>query len=226
VLCAYFAHSAVKKVFLDSLSRSSRLGGTEKEVNLKANMQKSSTRFRTPSAVIGIVIITGMVLSCENKIDVIPKSDLLTLPSVTVKDFETAYTDSGKLQLVLSSPLMEEYKNTSNPYTEFRSGIRVIFYDGRKEPAGSISSKYAKYTRPNNLWELKDSVVVVNEGNDKLETEVLYWDQQKDLIYTNRFVKITNEDQIVMGTGFESDPRLVKRRIRKVSATIYLKDEE
>jgi hypothetical protein len=39
-------------------------------------------------------------------------------------------------------------------------------------------------------------------------------------------VKITNEDEIVMGTGFESDSRLVKRRIKKVSATIYLKDEE
>ena len=64
------------------------------------------------------------------------------------------------------------------------------------------------------------------KGNDKLETEVLYWDELKDLIYSDRFVKITNEDQIVMGTGFESDPRLNKRKIKKVSATIYLKDEE
>jgi hypothetical protein len=29
-----------------------------------------------------------------------------------------------------------------------------------------------------------------------------------------------------MGTGFESDPHLNKRKIKKVSATIYLKDEE
>ena len=49
--------------------------------------------------------------------------------------------------------------------------------------------------------------------------------EPKDLIYSDRFVKITNEDQIVMGTGFESDPRLIRRKIKKVSATIYLKDE-
>jgi LPS export ABC transporter protein LptC len=126
----------------------------------------------------------------------------------------------------MSSPLMEQYLNNESPYYEFRSGIRVIFYNGKKNPEGTATSKYAKYTKSNNLWELRDSVVVINEGKDKLETEVLYWDQPKNLIYSDRFVKITNEDQIVLGTGFESDPKLTKRKIKKVSATIYLKDQE
>ena len=189
-------------------------------------MKHSSMKLRTLFLITVIVIVTGMVLSCENKIDLIPKSDLLTLPSLTVKDCETNYIDSGRLQLVMSFHLMEDYDNTSSPYSEFKSGIRVLYFDGKKDPVASVSAKYGKYYKTNNMWELKDSVVVVNEENDKLETEVLYWDQQKDLIYTDRFVKITNEDQIVMGTGFESDPRLAKRRIKKVTATIYLKDEE
>ena len=189
-------------------------------------MIHSSMKFRTPFLIIVIVILTGVVLSCENKINLIPKSDLLNLPSVTVKDFETVFTDSGRLQLVMSSSLLEKYDNKDFPYTEFRSGIKVVFHDGKKEPVASVTAKYAKYTKTNDLWELKDSVVMINESNDKLETEVLYWDEQKELIYTDRFVKITNEDQIVMGTGFESDQRLVKRRIKKVTATIYLKDEE
>ncbi len=175
---------------------------------------------------ITIIILSLVTFSCENKINVLPKSDLLTLPSLTVKDFETVFTDSGRIQLIMNSPLMEEHKNAEIPNTEFRLGIRVVFYDGKTDPVAKINSKYANYTKPDNLWELKDSVVVINEGKDKLETEVLYWDQQRDLIYTDRFVKITNEDQIVMGTGFESDARLVKRKIKKVSATIYLKDEE
>jgi len=58
-----------------------------------------------------------------------------------------------------------------------------------------------------------------------LETEQLFWDQEKDLIYTERLVKITNEDQTVIGTGFESDSKLNKRKIKNVSATIYLREE-
>lgn len=183
-------------------------------------------RFITFCLISTLIILSVLVISCENKVDVIPKSDLLTLPTSTGKDFETILTDSGKLQLIMYSSLVEQYENKEEPYTEFREGIKVVFYDGKKDPVASVTSKYAKYTKPNSLWELKDSVVVINEGNDKLETEVLYWDQKKDLIYTDRFVRITNEDQIVMGTGFESDPRLIRRRIKKVSATIYLKDEE
>jgi len=183
-------------------------------------------RLVTLSRLFFILLLLQIVLSCENKINLIPKSDLLTLPSLSVKDFETVYTDSGRLKLIMSAPLMEEHSNIEIPYYEFRSGIKVIFYDGGKGPSGTVTSKYAKYTKSSNLWELRDSVVVINADKDKLETEVLYWDEVKNLIYSDRFVKITNEDQIVMGTGFESDPRLNRRKIKKVSATIYLKDEE
>jgi len=173
-----------------------------------------------------IIFITGIVLSCESKNDIIPKSDLLTLPSLSVKDFETVFTDSGLVQLTLSAPIMEQYDNKDLPYTEFKSGIKVDFYDKKEAHAGSVISKYAKYTKTDNLWELRDSVIVVNDKNDKLETELLFWNQEKDFIYTDRFVKITNTDQIIQGFGFESDTHLQHRRMKKVSATIYLPDEE
>ena len=188
-------------------------------------MKHSSIRIR--AILLGAaIVISGIMLSCENKIDLIPKSDLLTLPSLTVKDFETVFSDSGLVQLILSSPLMEQYDNNDSPYSEFRSGIKVVFFDGQKEPVGSVTSKYGKFTNDDNLWELKDSVVVINESNDMLETELLFWNQVKDLIYTDRFVKITNEDQTIQGFGFESDSHLNNRKIRKVSATIYFNDEE
>jgi LPS export ABC transporter protein LptC len=189
-------------------------------------MKHPFPKFRIFIRALVILIIAIVIYSCENKINFIPSSDLLTLPSLSVKDVETVYNDSGRLKLILWAPLVEEYSHVESPYDEFRFGIKVVFYDVGKDPAGSVKAKYAKYTKSNSLWELRDSVVVINEGNDKLETEVLFWDETKNLIYSDRFVKITSEDQIVLGTGFESDPRLNKRKIKKVSATIYLKDQE
>ena len=103
--------------------------------------------------------------------------------------------------------------------------MEIEFYDGNKVPVANVTAKYAKYVDKEKLWELNDSVVVVNKSGDKLETEQLFWDQDKELIFTDRFVKITNEDQTVMGTGFESDPNLTRRKIKNVTATIYLHDE-
>jgi len=172
------------------------------------------------------VIFTSFLTSCKKKIEVIPKSDFLSYPSMTVRDFKTILTDSGKVQVIMSSPLLEEYKNNELTYDEFRHGIKVDFWDGKKIIVGSVTAKYAKYTKADNLWELRDSVVVVNENKDMLETELLFWNQQNDLIYTDRFVKITNVDQVIQGFGFESDSHLRHRKIKKVSATIYFPDEE
>jgi len=178
------------------------------------------------SAVTALIVIALGVFSCEKKSVEIQKIDILILPSQVGKDIKTVYTDSGKMQLVLNAPLMESYEKTENPYTEFKSGINVLFHDGQKEPVGSVSAKYAKYTDSKNLWELQDSVVAINENKEKLETELLFWDQKKNIIYTDRFVKITTEDQIIQGYGLESDPRLSKRRIKNLSATIYINEEE
>ncbi len=172
------------------------------------------------------LLFTALLLfSCEVKIEKTDSFDILTLPSISGKNINTVFTDSGKVQLIMSSPVMETWDNLGNPYTEFRHGMLIEFYDGQKEPVANVAAKYAKYIDSEKLWELDDSVVVVNKSGDRLETEQLFWDQEKERIYTDRFVKITNEDQTIMGTGFESDPKLTKRKIKNVSATIYLHDE-
>jgi LPS export ABC transporter protein LptC len=172
-----------------------------------------------------LFLLSIIVLSCESKIPVIPKSDLLTLPTTSAKDFRMTLIDSGRIQLILTSPLLEKFDKTDPPYAEFPNGIKVDVYNGKDRPEGKVTAKYAKCTN-NNLWELRDSVVIVNEKNEKLETELLFWNQEKDRIYTDRFVKITNEDIISQGIGFESDTHLSKRKIFKVTADISLKNEE
>jgi LPS export ABC transporter protein LptC len=180
---------------------------------------------------ISLLIISGLVSlvflsnSCEAKIGKVEGFEILSLPSLTGRNITTVFDDSGKVKMIMSAPVMEEWDNFGSPYTEFREGMKIMFHDGHKEPIATASAKYAKFVEKDNLWELDDSVVIVNESGDKLETEQLFWDRDKNIVFTERFVKITNEDQTVLGTGFESDPQLTRRRIKNVTATIYLHDE-
>ena len=176
------------------------------------------------STIFALIILSMIVISCENKIPVIPKSDLLTLPSLTGKGIYTVMTDSGQIQLKMSTPLVEKYDKADHPYSEFRLGIKVVLFN-KQDDSVIVTAKYAKCT-DNNLWELRDSVVVINENNEKLETEILFWNQDKDLIYTDRFVKMTSEDQVMQGIGFESDSHLNKRKILKPTAEIYFNQDE
>lgn len=187
-------------------------------------MKKSAT-IRKYSYLI-LVLTTAGLLSCEKKTDRIANSDILNLPTLTVKNFSTVFADSGKIQMVMSAPLMESYENREDPYSEFRMGLDIIYYDGKKDSVGRVTSKYARYTNKKKLWELRDSVEVTNfDSNYRIETEELFWDQQKDIFFNDRFLKFSSDDQIVYGNGFESDSRLNKRKIRNVSGPIYLRDE-
>jgi LPS export ABC transporter protein LptC len=162
-----------------------------------------------------ILFIASFLISCEKKMGVIKNDEILLLPTTTVKNFETVYSDSSKLQLILSSPLMESYSRDKPSYAEFKKGLKVLFYDGHKEPIASFTSKYAKYLDNIKLWE-------VNEKNERLETELLYWDQNKDQVYTDRFVRITSKDDVVMGIGMKSNSRFTNWWIINSSAKISM----
>jgi LPS export ABC transporter protein LptC len=137
-------------------------------------------------------------------------------------------SDSGRIEVKLTAPLMEQWENVDDPYWEFRKGLRVEYYDKDTIPHGNVTAKYGKYDVKSDTWILKDSVVVINEDDDKLETELLNWDRKKDLIYTDRFVKLTRikTEEIIQGFGFESDSHLRRQKIKKVSAIIYIETEE
>ncbi|MBE0674620.1 MAG: LPS export ABC transporter periplasmic protein LptC [Bacteroidales bacterium] len=173
------------------------------------------------------VLLTGaaIFLSCDRNLDTLANYDVQTLPSLTVKNFETVHTDSGKIQLLLRSPLMERYTREKEPYNEFPQGVEVIFYDGKKEQVASLSARYAKYMETKKMWELRYDVKAMNINGELLETELLYWEEEKELVYTERFIRITGPERIISGTGFQSDTRFSQWEIRNGNAIIYLKNE-
>jgi len=183
-------------------------------------------KLRIHNLLISLTLLSLLIASCEKKLDSIPKSEVLNLPSSTTSNLETILTDSGLVQLIMTTPLVEQYENIEKPYSEFRMGIKVFFFDGTRDTMAMVTSRYAKYVTADKLWELKDSVIVLDDKKVKLETELLYLSLEKDLIYTDRFVKLTDGDEIMTGLGFESDTHLKKKVIKKPWAIIYLNDEE
>jgi hypothetical protein len=65
---------------------------------------------------------------------------------------------------------------------------------------------------------------VVNEKNEQLNTEHLVWDEQKGLIYSDKFVKINTGKEILMGEGMESDERFNRWKIKRPKGSITIKE--
>ena len=77
------------------------------------------------------------------------------------------------------------------------------------------------------LWELRDEVVVINSEGKKLETDLLYWDMKKEIVYSDRYTRLTSGEQIIEGNGgFESDQQLYNPVFKEVTGQVEIQNEQ
>ena len=176
-----------------------------------------------------LVFIISIFTSCKNDIEKIntfaPARDL---PTVSGVNTEIIYTDSARLKLRMEAPELHKYEQVEEPYVEFPRGIEVYFYNENKQITSEIKAGYAIYYETKNLWEARNNVIAKNlEEGKQLNTEQLFWDQNKGKIYSDQFVKITSPDGVFYGeNGFDARQDLTKWRLKGSKGTVNLKDEE
>ena len=66
------------------------------------------------------------------------------------------------------------------------------------------------------IQTLIDTVELLQNKTDILETEKLNWNKQKEEIFTDEFVKITTDNEVIFGQGLVSNQNFSKYTIRKL----------
>ncbi|HPE75658.1 MAG TPA: LPS export ABC transporter periplasmic protein LptC [Draconibacterium sp.] len=172
------------------------------------------------------VLVSGAAMlfyGCENNIEQI-KAFYTTenLPVLEATNFETLLTDSGQVRYFLKAPKLLQFQDEGRNYREFPEGVELVEYDDHKRVISSITADYAKQFVAEDKWEAKNNVVATNAQGDTLKTEHLIWEEKKEIIYTEEFVKIIRTDQIITGIGFTSDQKLQNWKIKNPKGTIYV----
>lgn len=157
-----------------------------------------------------------------NKVKVLLEPN--NMPIEKGKDIEIIYTDSGRIRARVNAPIIERFDNALKLQTEMPSGIKVSFYNGLGAIESTLTANYAVRNDRTKAMTAKNDVVLTNVNGDTLKTELLNWDEYSQRIYTDQFVRISTKDEIIMGTGFESNPEFTKYKISQISGTISLKE--
>jgi LPS export ABC transporter protein LptC len=176
-----------------------------------------------------IVVPLGiaMLLSCENNIKEVDKlTKQSDSPSQEGKNIEYIYTDSTRITYRAIVPEFKEIIVEENKFNEFVKGGQIIYYNKDGSEAWNIKCKYAKNNDKEQLWELRNDVVAVSNGGRTINTELMFWDQKKKLIYSDKYVRITqNDGQILHGTSFKADDKLERIQLSKVNGKVLLEDK-
>jgi hypothetical protein len=142
-----------------------------------------------------LILFSMMFFSCENKLEVIEAlSDANNKPEISGYNFETLYSDSAKVKLRMLSPEWHQYNSGPKPYREYPQGLHSYLYDDSLHVKAEISALYVKNYIRQNLWEARKNVVVVNQKGERLNTEELFWDQERHIIYSKKYCRIVTPD--------------------------------
>lgn len=180
---------------------------------------------------IGMILFMLMLFSCKNDIKIINSlSGIDSLPLEIVYDVEISFSDSGKLQAILSAPIMErvsEEEEDGGEYLEFPQGFKAVFYDSVANPESEITAKYGINYEKKDLMEARHDVIIKNfTKQEQLNTEHLIWDRKKKEIFSDVFITLTKPDEVLYGDGFSSDENFEAYEVMNPTGEFSIVQEE
>lgn len=191
---------------------------------------KSVAYFRNMSItiVLGAVVMLVLFSSCSGKKKelgaAITERD--SLPVMDTRGVTTLISDSGVTRYRINTEEWQMFDRKNPSYWAFEKGIYLEKFDSLFQVEASIESDTAYYYDKKKLWELIGNVHVQNLKGEKFDTQLLYWDQSKQRVYSDKRVRIEQPDQIIYAWGFESNEQMTKYRFFKTDGIFYVDEDE
>lgn len=135
-------------------------------------------------------------------------------PLQEAEDITMYHTEKDIVQVLLKAKKIFEYQNGDR---EFPEGIYLEFYDEFGKISSTLKANSAYFFKEENKWRGLGDVVVVNvEKKQQLNTEELFWKPDTKKIFTDKFVTIKLEKEILYGTVLEADQDLSNYKLKNI----------
>ena len=175
----------------------------------------SRTIRRTTTAVMAVVVLIFLFSCKKSTRSVIPTfehSDSIAVMSTY--GVSTIISDSGHIRYRINADEWLVYGKRRPPYWAFEKGLYLEQFDTLMNVESTIKCDTALYFNEMKLWKLIGNVNMKNPNNQRFYTDLLYWDQNEELIYSDAYIRVEQEDQITEGVGFSSNQDLSVWQIR------------
>lgn len=147
-----------------------------------------------------------------------------SLPTMHSTGVTSFVSDSGMIRYKIVTDEWLIYSKRNPPYWAFEKGLYLEKFDTLFRVDASIKADTAYYHEKKEIWELRGNVHIQNQIGDKFDTELLFWDQSKEKIYSDKFIKIEQTDKVLTGYGFESNQEMTEYEILKPQGIFTVED--
>jgi LPS export ABC transporter protein LptC len=145
-------------------------------------------------------------------------------PYREAENVELHYSENQAVKVKMLADLVYEYQSGDR---EFPQGIYLEFFGEDGTLTSTLRANAAYYTKKDNTWKATGKVEVVNlEKNEQLNTEELFWKPEKEEIYTDKFVTIRMQTEVIYGEGLEAKQDMSAYTIKKPQGEFTIEEGE
>jgi Protein of unknown function (DUF1239). len=169
-----------------------------------------------------------LFISCGRKKEAVGEAitERDSLPMMTTLGVETYVSDSGVVRYKILADRWDVYDRKIPSYWAFEEGAYLEQFDTLFNVQQKVKADTAYYYDKKKIWELRGNVHVENINGDIYDTELLFWDQAAEKIYSDKFVRIQQTDRTITGYGFDSNQQMTNPRIRNMAGIFYVEENQ
>jgi len=139
---------------------------------------------------------------CESKKGVL-NHETYDGPSVAMDSIDMKISDSTVTKVRLKAPKQYVYENEDR---DFPDGIHLTFYDKEGKISSTLEANTGYYFSKEDYYKAEGNVKMISLiDQNELNTELLNWAPKDQRIYTDKFVTIKTDGEVLKGEGLEAN---------------------
>src|SRR5690606_30097260 len=143
-------------------------------------------------------------------------------PVREAEDVEHYYAENGIIKVRMVAEQLFELQNGDR---QFPKGIYLEFFDETGRIESTLRANQAFLIQEQEVWRGAGNVEVINtQKREQLNTAELFWKPKDQRIYTEKFVTIRMQSDVIYGEGHEAAQDMSSYRILKPSGTLEVKE--
>ena len=167
-----------------------------------------------------IIISIHLFISCQSpELDFKTDNKFFENPLGVASDVRLVYTDSAKIQAVLTAPIHLDYNHLTFKYSEFPKGLKVTFYDDNGKE-NKVYADYGIFYKATKIVDLQKNVKLMSNDGSELFTQQLFWDAESEWLFTEGQFTFKNMDYDIDAIRLDTNKEFSEFKTGKLSGSL------
>lgn len=148
-----------------------------------------------------------------------------SIPGMTTYDIVSLVSDSGIVRYKIIAARWDIYDRLDPPKWAFEEGVYLEKFADSLTIDAIVKADTAYYFEKDELWELHGHVHIENLQDELFDTDLLFWNQKTERVWSEHFIRIVQKDRIITGFGFTSNQQFDRYTIRNTQGIFPIDDK-